>query len=160
ETSRLYGRIAARIDPLALERLAGHLVARTYSEPHWDARRGAAMAYERVTLYGLPIVARRAVGYANVEPDVARELFIRHALVERDWSSRHHFLTDNQKLIDEIAALEERTRRRDLLVDDETIFSFYDSRIPADVVSARHFDAWWKKARTATPDRLTLRRAD
>ncbi|MEO8888866.1 MAG: ATP-dependent RNA helicase HrpA, partial [Jatrophihabitantaceae bacterium] len=160
ETSRLFGRIAARIDPVEIERLAGHLVARTYSEPHWDGRRGAAMAYERVTLYGLPIIARRLGGYSSVEPAEARELFIQQALVERDWSSRHHFLADNERLIEQIAALEERTRRRDLLVDDESIFAFYDSRIPADVVSARHFDAWWKKARHTTPDLLTLRRED
>jgi ATP-dependent helicase HrpA len=160
ETSRLFGRIAARIDPVEIDRLAGHLVARTYSEPHWDGKRGAAMAYERVTLYGLPIIARRLVGYSSVEPGEARELFIRHALVERDWHSRHHFLADNQKLIDELAALEERTRRRDLLVDDETIFAFYDSRIPSEVVSARHFDAWWKKTRREAPALLTLRRED
>jgi ATP-dependent helicase HrpA len=158
ETSRLFGRIAARIDPADVERLAGHLVARSYSEPHWDARRGAAMAYERVTLYGLPLVPRRRVGYSTVDPAEARELFIRHALVEADWQTRHHFFRDNQALRAELAELEERVRRRDLLVDDETIFAFYDRRIPADVVSARHFDAWWKKARHQTPDLLTLDR--
>ncbi len=160
ETSRLYGRIAARIDPERVERLAQHLVARSYSEPHWDARRGAAMAYERVTLYGLPLVARRRIGYANVEPDEARELFIRHALVEGDWQSRHHFFGANQALIAELADLEERVRRRDLLVGDDEIFAFYDSRIPSDVVSGRHFDAWWKKQRHTSPDLLTLTRDD
>ena len=92
ETSRLYGRIAARIEPEAVERVAGHLVQRTYSEPHWDARRGEVMAFERVTLYGLPLVVRRRVGYARIDPQIARELFIRHALVEGDWQTRHHFL--------------------------------------------------------------------
>ncbi|MDT4975690.1 MAG: ATP-dependent helicase HrpA [Pseudonocardiales bacterium] len=160
ETSRLYGRTAARIEPEAVERVAGHLVARTYSEPHWDADRGAAMAYERVTLYGLPLVARRQVGYAGVEPDVARELFIRHALVEGDWRTRHRFFAANQTLRRELEELEERARRRDLLVGDEELYEFFDSRIPADVVSARHFDAWWKRARHETPDLLTLTRAD
>ena len=131
-----------------------------YSEPHWDARRGAAMAYERVTLYGLPIVARRRVGYANVDPDEARELFIRHALVEGDWTTRHHFFRDNQALIDELAELEERARRRDLLVGDDEIFAFYDARVPPTSSAARHFDAWWKKQRHKTPDLLTLTRDD
>ncbi len=160
ETSRLFGRIAARIEPESVERLAAHLVTRTYSEPHWDAKRGAAMAFERVTLYGLPLVARRRVGYASVEPEEARELFIQHALVERDWQTRHHFVRENQALLDELAELEERSRRRDLLVGDEEIYAFYDARIPEDVVSARHFDAWWKNARHQSPDLLTLTRED
>lgn len=160
ETSRLYGRTAARIQPEAVERIAGELVQRSYSEPHWDAKRGEVMAYERVTLYGLPLVARRRVGYAGVDPVVARELFIRHALVEGQWQTRHHFFGDNARLRAEVEELEERARRRDLLVGDEEIFSLYDARIPADVVSARHFDAWWKKQRHRTPDLLTFTRED
>ncbi|OBI04571.1 ATP-dependent RNA helicase HrpA, partial [Mycobacterium sp. E2462] len=160
ETSRLYGRTAARIQPEAVERIAGELVQRSYSEPHWDAKRGEVMAYERVTLYGLPLVARRRVGYAGVDPVVARELFIRHALVEGQWQTRHHFFGDNARLRAEVEELEERARRRDLLVGDEEIFALYDARIPADVVSARHFDAWWKKQRHRTPDLLTFTRED
>ncbi|KGI70380.1 ATP-dependent RNA helicase HrpA [Mycolicibacterium rufum] len=160
ETSRLYGRIAARIDPETVERVAGHLVQRSHSEPHWDSERGAVMAYERVTLYGLPLVARRRVGYAQIDPPVARELFLRHALVEQDWRTRHHFFTDNARLRSELAELEERARRRDLLVGDDEIFAFYDTRIPADVVSARHFDGWWRKQRHKTPDLLTMTRDD
>lgn len=160
ETSRLFGRTAARIEPEVVERVAGHLVQRTYSEPHWDANRGAVMAFERVTLYGLPLVARRRVGYAEVDPEVARDLFIRHALVEGDWQTRHHFFRDNAKLREELAGLEDRARRRDLLVGDEEIFAFYDARIPADVVSSRHFDGWWKKQRHKTPDLLTFARDD
>ena len=160
ETSRLYGRIAARIEPDTVERVAGHLVQRSYSEPHWDAQRGAVQAFERVTLFGLPLVARRRVGYAAVDPLEARELFIRHALVEEDWQTRHHFFTDNNRLRAEVAELEERARRRDLLVGDDAIFAFYDSRIPAEVVSARHFDGWWRKQRHRTPDLLTMTRAD
>ena len=160
ETGRLYGRIAARIEPEALERVAAHLVQRTYSEPHWDARRGAVMAYERVTLYGLPLVPRRRVGYVQVDPALARELFIRHALVDGDWQTRHHFFRDNANLRTELAELEERARRRDLLVSDDEIYEFYAARIPEQVVSARHFDAWWKKQRHRTPDLLTLTRDD
>ncbi|VEG46842.1 ATP-dependent helicase HrpA [Mycolicibacterium flavescens] len=160
ETSRLFGRIGARIQPEVVERIAGDLVQRTYSEPHWDAQRGAVMAYERVTLYGLPLVARRRVGYSQIEPDLARDLFIRHALVEGDWQTRHHFFRDNARLREELEELEEKARRRDLLVGDEEIFAFYDARIPADVVSARHFDAWWKKQRHVTPELLTFTRDD
>ena len=124
ETSRLYGRTAARIQPEIVERVAGDLVQRTYSEPHWDAKRGEVMAYERVTLYGLPLVARRRVGYAAVEPAVARELFIRHALVEGDWQTRHHFFRDNARLRDRARGAggagpsprPARRRRRDLRV--------------------------------------------
>ncbi len=160
ETSRLYGRIAARIEPEAVERIAGHLVHRSYSEPHWDPQRGAVMAYERVTLYGLPLVPRRRVNYAQIEPELARELFIRHALVEGDWQTRHHFFRDNARLREELEEIEERARRRDLIVGDDDIYAFYDARVPAEVVSARHFDAWWRKQRHRTPDLLTLTRDD
>jgi ATP-dependent helicase HrpA len=160
ETSRLFGRIAARIDPATVERIAEHLVQRSYSEPHWEAKRGEVVAFERVTLYGLTLVAGRRVGYATFEPALARELFIRHALVERDWQTRHHFVRDNTRLLEELAELEERTRRRDLLVGDDEVYALYDARIPADVVSARHFDAWWKKQRHRTPELLTFTRAD
>ncbi len=160
ETSRLYGRTAARIEPDSVERVAGHLLSRSYSEPHWDAERGAVQAFERVTLFGLPLAARRRVGYAAVDPVEAREMFIRHALVEEDWQTRHHFFADNNRLRAEVAELEERARRRDLVVGDEAIYAFYDSRIPADVVSARHFDGWWRKQRHRTPDLLTMTRAD
>lgn len=160
ETSRLFGRTAARIEPEAVERVAGHLVQRTYSEPHWDAERGAVMAYERVTLYGLPLVARRRVGYAQVDPEAARDLFIRHALVEGDWQTKHHFFRDNARLREELAELEDRARRRDLLVGDDEVFAFYDARVPTEVVSARHFDGWWRKQRHRTPDLLTMTRND
>lgn len=160
ETSRLYGRTAARIQPEVVERVAGHLVQRSHTEPHWDAKRGEVMAYERVTLYGLPLVARRRIGYARVEPALARELFIRHALVEGDWQTRHHFFRDNAHLRAQLGELEERARRRDLLVGDDEVYAFYDARIPADVVSTRHFDAWWKKQRHKTPELLTFTRDD
>ncbi|MBY0287817.1 MAG: ATP-dependent RNA helicase HrpA [Mycobacteriaceae bacterium] len=160
ETSRLYGRIAARIQPETIEKVGTNLLIRTYSEPHWDAQRGAVMAFERVTLFGLPLVPRRRVGYATVEPEVARELFVRHALVEGDWQTRHHFFRDNARLREELEELEEKARRRDLLVGDDEVYAFYDARVPADAVSAKHFDAWWKKQRHKTPDLLTLTRDD
>lgn len=160
ETSRLFGRIGARIDPDTVERIAGDLVQRTHSEPHWDAERGAVMGFERVTLYGLPLIARRRVNYAQIDPALARELFIRHALVEGDWQTKHHFFRDNARLRAELEEVEERARRRDLLVGDEEVFAYYNSRIPENVVSARHFDAWWRKQRHKTPELLTMTRDD
>src|SRR5580693_1768824 len=160
ETSRLWARTVARIEPEWAEALAGGLARRTYSEPHWDARRGAAMATERVTLYGLPIVAARPVTYGRVNPAGARELFIRSALVEGDWETRHRFFHENRRLLDEAEDLERRARRRGIVADDAALFDFYDERIPASVTSARHFDAWWKKARSADPGLLTFSPAE
>ena len=156
ETSRLWGRDVARIDPLWAEPLAQHLVKRTYSEPHWERKRGAVMAYERVTLYGVPIVASRKIAYGGVDPQLSRELFIRSALVEGDWSTQHRFFADNQQLREDVEELEHRVRRRDLVVDDEDLFDFYDKRVPADVVAAAHFDKWWKGARRDQPELLTF----
>jgi ATP-dependent helicase HrpA len=160
ETSRLWGRVNATIQPEWAEELAVHLVRRSYSEPHWSRKRGEVVAAERVTLYGVPIVAGRTVGYQRVDPEMSRDLFVRHALVEGDWPSRHQFLQHNRQLIEDIRTLENRTRRRDLLVDDDVLFAFYDKRVPAAVTSARHFDAWWKKQRRESPDLLDLQRSD
>jgi len=156
ETSRLWARMAARIEPEWAEQLAPHLVKRSYSEPHWDARRGAAMALERVTLYGLPIVTARRVSYARADPAAARDMFITSALVEGDWQTHHKFFHRNQRLLGEARELEDRARRRGIVADDAALFAFYDQRIPKDVTSARHFDAWWKQARAHDPDLLTL----
>ncbi len=156
ETSRLFARLVARIEPEWVEPLAAHLITRTYSEPHWEKRRGQVMAYERLTLYGLPIVVGRKIGYGAVDPETSRNLFIRNALVEGDWRTHHAFFAANQQLRSEIAELEHRVRRRDLIVDDETLFDFYDQRIGPDVVSGTHFDSWWKKARRRDPELLTL----
>jgi ATP-dependent helicase HrpA len=158
ETSRLWGRTAARIDPRWVEPLAGHLLRRTYSEPRWSASRGSVVATERVTLYGLPIVTDRTVQYGRIDPRLSRELFIRRALVEGDWRNRHAFLERNRELVEEVEALEDRTRRRDIFVGDEALFAFYDARVPADVVSAAHFDRWWRDARREDPERLTFTR--
>ncbi|MCW2740702.1 MAG: hrpA [Blastococcus sp.] len=156
ETSRLFARTVARIDPETVERLAEHLVKRQYSEPRWDAKRGSVVATERVTLYGLPLVVGRRVQYGSIDPEVSRELFIRHALVQGEWTTHHRFWADNARAIEQVAALEERARRRDIRVDEETLFELYDARVPGDVVSTRHFDRWWKTARRDRPDLLTF----
>jgi ATP-dependent helicase HrpA len=156
ETSRLWGRVAAGIEPEWAESLAPHLVKRSYSEPHWEKNQGAVMAYEKVTLYGLPIVASRKVNYGRIDPQLSRELFIRHALVEGDWQTHHPFFQANRKLLSDVEDLEHRVRRRDILVDDETLFDFYDKRVGDEVVSARHFDTWWKTAGREQPDLLTF----
>ncbi|HEX4248304.1 MAG TPA: ATP-dependent RNA helicase HrpA, partial [Pseudonocardia sp.] len=156
ETSRLWARTAARIEPEWIEPLATHLVRSTFSEPTWSAKRGAVMAHERVTLYGVPIVVDRLTTYTSVDPELCRELFIRHALVQGEWHTQHDFFHHNRALLDEVGEWEQRTRRRDILVDEQTLFDFYDQRVPADVASARHFDRWWKTARRDNPELLTL----
>ncbi|WP_420749603.1 ATP-dependent RNA helicase HrpA [Rhodococcus sp. O3] len=156
ETSRLWARMAARIEPEWVEKLAPHLVKRTYSEPHWSIKREAAMAYERVTLYGIPLVAQRPVQYGAIDREVSRDLFIRHALVQGEWRTRHKFFHANRALLEDVEELEHRARRRDILVDDETLFAFYDERVGPNAVSARHFDTWWKKARQQDPELLTF----
>src|SRR5215217_1076525 len=154
ETSRLWARVAAKFDPLWAEQVAPDLVKRSYSEPHWSSRQGAVMAHEKVTLYGVPIIPNRRVNYGRVDPVVARELFIRHALVEGEWKTHHKFFHRNRALLQEIEELETRMRRRDILVDDQTLFEFYDARVGKEVVSERHFDKWWKDARQSDPDLL------
>jgi len=158
ETSRLWGRTAARIDPRWVEPLAEHLVRRTYDEPRWDRKRASVVATERVTLYGLPIVAGRTVAYGKIDPVVSRELFIRRALVEGEWDTRHRFFAENQRLVEEVQELEDRARRRDILVDDQTLYDFYAARIPESVVSGAHFDRWWRDERRVRPDLLTFTR--
>ncbi|MGN7138712.1 ATP-dependent RNA helicase HrpA [Streptomyces pseudogriseolus] len=158
ETSRLWARVNAKIEPEWVEPLAEHLLKRTYSEPHWEKDQAAVMAYEKVTLYGVPIVAQRKVNYGRIDPEASRELFIRNALVEGDWRTHHKFFADNRKLLTEVEELEHRARRRDILVDDETLFDFYDQRIPDHVVSGAHFDSWWKHKRREQPDFLDFER--
>ncbi|MFI6095184.1 ATP-dependent RNA helicase HrpA [Lentzea sp. NPDC051213] len=165
ETSRLWGRIAAKIEPEWAERLGEHVVKRQYSEPHWEAKRGSVVALEKVTLYGVPIVAGRKVSYGRIDPELSRELFIRHALVQGEWTTHHRFFHTNRALLDEVEELENRARRRDIVVDEETLFEFYDKRVAPEVVSARHFDSWWKKQNdknllTFTKDMLVNDRAD
>ncbi|MFE5602011.1 ATP-dependent RNA helicase HrpA [Streptomyces coelicoflavus] len=158
ETSRLWARVNAKIEPEWVEPLAGHLLKRTYSEPHWEKDQAAVMAYEKVTLYGVPIVAQRKVNYGRIDPEVSRELFVRNALVEGDWRTHHKFFADNRRLLTEVEELEHRARRRDILVDDETLYDFYDQRVPEHVVSGAHFDSWWKHKRHEQPDFLDFER--
>ncbi|MFH8617832.1 ATP-dependent RNA helicase HrpA [Streptomyces sp. NPDC017979] len=158
ETSRLWARVNAKIEPEWIEPLAQHLLKRTYSEPHWEKDQAAVMAYEKVTLYGVPIVAQRKVNYGRIDPETSRDLFIRNALVEGDWRTHHKFFADNRKLLTEVEELEHRARRRDILVDDETLFDFYDERVPAHVVSGAHFDSWWKHKRRDEPELLDFER--
>ncbi|MEU1519329.1 ATP-dependent RNA helicase HrpA [Streptomyces sp. NPDC005811] len=158
ETSRLWARVNAKIEPEWVEPLAGHLLKRTYSEPHWEKDMAAVMAFEKVTLYGVPIIAQRKVNYGRIDAETSRELFIRNALVEGDWRTHHKFFADNRKLLGEVAELENRARRRDIVVDDETLFDFYDQRVPEHVVSGAHFDSWWKHKRHETPDFLDFER--
>jgi ATP-dependent helicase HrpA len=158
ETSRLWARVNARIEPEWVEPLAGHLLKRTYSEPHWEKDEAAVMAFEKVTLYGVPIIAQRKVNYGRIDPETSRELFLRNALVEGDWRTHHKFYADNRRLLSEVEELEHRARRRDIVVDDETLFDFYDQRVPDHVVSGAHFDSWWKHKRHEQPDLLDFER--
>lgn len=151
ETSRLWARVAAKFDPLWAEQVAPDLVKRSYSEPHWSSRQGAVMAHEKVTLYGVPIIPNRRVNYGRIDPELSREMFIRHALVEGEWKTHHKFFHRNRALLQEIEELETRMRRRDILVDDQALFDFYDGRVGKEVVSERHFDKWWKDARLSDP---------
>uniref|UniRef100_UPI003342DB29 ATP-dependent RNA helicase HrpA n=1 Tax=Gordonia sp. (in: high G+C Gram-positive bacteria) TaxID=84139 RepID=UPI003342DB29 len=156
ETSRLFAHTVATINPEWVEAAAGDLVTRTYSEPHWSTRRAAVMAYERVSLYGVPLVVQRRVHYGPIDPKTSREIFITEALVGGKWRSRHAFVRHNADIISSAEDLEHRARRRDLGLSDTELFDFYDARIPANVVSARHFDSWWKKAGRADPTLLNL----
>ncbi|MBX3284123.1 MAG: ATP-dependent RNA helicase HrpA, partial [Actinobacteria bacterium] len=159
ETNRLWGRMAASVQPEWAEDLAGHLVKRSYGEPRWDERSGRAVASERVTLYGLPVVANRTVGLGAVDSELARELFIEHALVRGEWSTRHRFRADNARCIEEVRELGDKLRRWDL-ADHDAVFAFYDRVLGSDVVSGRHFDTWWKQVRRTEPDLLTMTAAD
>ncbi|KRE61549.1 ATP-dependent RNA helicase HrpA [Nostocoides sp. Soil756] len=160
ETSRLWARTVAVIDPEWAEAAGSHVVTRTVSEPRWSKKAGAAVATERVTLYGVPLVTDRTIQYARIDPEAARDIFVRSALVEGDWDPRHDFWAKNLRTLARVAELEERARRRDIVVDDEVVHAFYDARIPPDVVSERHFDRWWRGERRRRPDLLTLTEDD
>lgn len=159
ETSKLWGRMVAEIEPEWIEPLAEHLIKKSYSEPCWSKSRGAVIADEKVTLYGVPIVAARPVNYGAIDPTVSREIFIQSALVEGDWNTKHKFFKENQRLVREVEELEHKSRRRDILVDDRTLFEFYDQRIGTEVVSQKHFDTWWKKAQQKDPELLNFERS-
>ena len=166
ETSRLFARMNAAIDLSWAESIAGDLVKRSYGEPHWEKKQGSAVAYEKVTLYGVPIVERRRIQFARIDPAYARELFIRHALMDGEWDLHRTdkrlsaFDRANRELRARLEETEERTRKREVRVDDEAIFEFYHRRLPHTVATTRDFETWWKKAHTETPDLLTMSAED
>ena len=147
ETSRLWARDVAKIEPAWVEATAGDLMKHSYSEPVWSRKRSAAMVHQKSMLYGVTIVRDRLVPYHRVDAEGARNMFIRHALLEGDWNRHHQFIDHNEALLAEAAEVEEKVRRRGLVVDEDTLFEFYDSRLPQSVTTARHFDSWWKKKR-------------
>ncbi|MCC6301334.1 MAG: ATP-dependent RNA helicase HrpA [Gammaproteobacteria bacterium] len=156
ETQRLYAHTAARVEPEWIERAAAHLVKRSHYDPFWDARRGRVMVYERVTLYGLVLNPRRCVDFAPIDPEQARAIFIRDALLDPESGLDAECLRHNRGLIEEIRALEDRTRRRGLLADEETLFRFYAERLPPGLADARGFEAWYKAGRRAEPHLLFM----
>ena len=147
ETSRLWARDVAAIDPSWVEKIARNLLKHSYSEPVWSQKRAAPMVHQKSMLYGVTVVADRLVPYHRVDMEAARDLFIRHALIDGEWNAHHKFLKHNAALLEQAAAVEEKVRRRGIVVDEDTLFDFYDQRVPNDIGTGRHFDAWWKKKR-------------
>jgi ATP-dependent helicase HrpA len=160
ETTRIYARNVARIEPEWIEKAAAHLVTRAYAEPHWDRERGEVVAYESVALHGLTIVARRKVGYGRIDPVAARRIFIDGALVAGEFDTPHPFQAANRKLVREVEELEHRARRPDVLVDDRVLSAWYEARVPEEVRDARSFDAWYREASKADPKLLILAKSD
>ncbi len=166
ETSRTFARTVAAIDPAWAEPLAGDLAKRQVTEPHWSKDAGAAVAFEKVTLFGVEIIPRRRVQFARIDRAASRELFVRHALVEGEWDPTRidkrvsAFWRSNHELRKRLEKLEERERRRDILAGDEAVFRFYDERIPAEVFDVRSFETWWRDALQTTPKLLVMREAD
>ena len=156
ETSRLFARMNARIDPLWIEPLAEHLLKRSYSEPHWEKKQGAVMAFEQVSLYGLNIVTKRKINFKSIEPNTCRELFIREALVNGECFIKEKFLAQNQALIASIETLEQKARRKDFLIDEQQLVDFYSDKLPESAVCQRSFLAWWKKAKRQEAELLNF----
>ncbi len=156
ETNRLWARVATSTKPEWVEQAAAHLVKRSHTDPHWDDERGAAVAKESVSLYGLILFGGRTVLWAGIDEGDARDLFIRHALIQDQWESTHSFVGHNQRQAEAVRALEARFRRGDLLVGEETLVEWFGARIPADVTSTRTFDRWWSEAARVTPELLDL----
>ncbi|OIR45510.1 ATP-dependent RNA helicase HrpA [Corynebacterium sp. NML130628] len=154
ETSRLWARDVAKIEPSWIEHAAGALLKHVYSEPFWSRKRACAMVHQKSLLYGVPIVRDRVVSYHHVDPIAAREMFIRHALIEGDWTRTHKFLEHNDSLLNQAAEVEEKLRRRGIVVDEDSLFEFYDAKLPDSVTTAINFDSWWKKQRREDPEYL------
>ena len=160
ETTRLYGRGLATIEPPWITQVAGHLLKKQLLEPHWEKKAAEVVAYERATLYGLVVYSQRRVNYGRVDPAGAREIFIREALVEGDWDTRLPFVLHNRKLLAQVAELEHKARRQDVLVDDALIFAFYDQQLPADVCSGASLERWYRTASRENPELLKLTREE
>jgi len=158
ETSRLFGRMVAKIDPLWIEPMAEHLLKRNYSEPHWEKKQGAVMAYEQISLYGLIIVSKRKINFNQIEPDTCREIFIREALVNGDANIRESFYQRNADLVKEVEKLEQKARRKDFLVEEEQLFNFYSEKLPETVICQRSFLSWWKTTKEKQPKLLNFTR--
>lgn len=158
ETGRLYARIVAKIEPEWVEEIAGDLVRKQYADPHWEKKPAQVIAFEKVSLYGLPIVAKRRRHFGPIDPDMSNEIFIRDALVQGDWHCRAHFFQHNLALIESIEVLEQKARRRDVLVDDEVLFTFYKQKIPAHIVNGAGFEKWRKQIEQTDPKYLFLDR--
>ncbi len=160
ETTKLFARMVAKIEPDWLEPLAGHLIKTNHFEPHWEKRRGQVVAFEQVTLYGLIVIGRRPVHYGPIDPPVARELFIREGLVRGEINSRAKCLSANRQLLEKLDELEAKARRRDILADEETLFAYYDARLPADIYQTASFEKWYARERQNQPDLLLMREED
>ena len=156
ETSRLWARDVAAIDPAWVEKLGASLLKHHYSDPTWSRKRAAALVRQKSTLYGVPVVADRVVPYHRVDPVAARDIFIREALINGDWNTHHRFFHDNVRKLEEAAEYENKARRRGLVVDEDVLFDFYDKRLPDSVTTGRNFDSWWKKHRRSEPDYLSF----
>ena len=160
ETTKLFARMVAKIDPDWLEPLAPHLVKKNHLEPHWEKKRGQVVAFEQITLYGLIIVGRRPVHYGPIDPPAARELFIREGLVRGEINSRARCLSANRQLLEKLDELEAKARRRDILADEETLYGYYDARLPADIYQTASFETWYKRESAKNPQLLTMREED
>jgi ATP-dependent helicase HrpA len=158
ETTRLYGRGIAAIDPQWIPGIAGHLLKTQLLEPHWEKKAAEVIAFERATLYGIVIYQNKRVNFGLVDPAAAREIFLREGLVQGEWETRLPFLAHNQKMIAQVQDLEHKSRRQDVLVDDELIYAFYDQQVPADVVSGATFERWHREEQRKQPKLLMLTR--
>ncbi|HAO25455.1 MAG TPA: ATP-dependent RNA helicase HrpA, partial [Methylophaga sp.] len=158
ETGQLYARIVAKIEPEWIEPIAGDLVKRQYSDPHWEKKPAQVVAFESVNLYGLPVVNRRKIHYGPLDRVISNEIFIREALVNGDFNCQAKFFRHNRQKVDEIELLEQKSRRRDVLVDEDTLFAFYQQRIPDDIINGQGFEKWRKQAEKKDPQCLFMSR--
>ncbi|MCK5188542.1 MAG: DUF3418 domain-containing protein, partial [Methylococcales bacterium] len=160
ETSKVYARNVAKIEPQWIEQCAGHLLKRSYYDPHWEKKVGRSAVYERTILYGLTLQAKRKVPYERVDPVAARELFIRHGLVNHDYHCQAPFFKANQKMLEEVGYIQHKGRRVDLVEDEEWLYQFYDKKLPAEVVNGITLAKWRKTAERENPTLLFLKKED